>query len=99
MKGSAGQLAEPFVFFLPVALLLPPCLSVSDLGKMPSFKAICSPSPKGPARKSEDEWRGEPSDPSARAYGRRAEALAKEGYGEFCILIIDAPCGSAGSFT
>ena len=35
-----------------------------------------SPSPECPAWKGGDEWRGEPSDPSARAYGRRAEALA-----------------------
>ena len=45
-----------------------------------------SPSPKFPARKSGDEWRGEPS-----------EALAKEGYREFCILIIDAPAGARGA--
>jgi len=38
-----------------------------------------SPSPECPARKSGDEWRGESPDRSARAYGRRAEALAKEG--------------------
>jgi hypothetical protein len=47
------------------------------------------------------EWRGEPSDPSARAYGRRAEALAKEGYGlrRAPHSYEDAPRGSAGGFT
>ncbi len=40
----------PFLFFPLVPPLPPPCLSVSNLGKMPSFKAICSPSPKYPAR-------------------------------------------------
>ncbi len=37
---------------------------------------LYSPSPECPAWKGGNEWRGEPSDPSARAYGRRAEALA-----------------------
>jgi len=38
--------------------------------------------------------------PVARAYWRRAEALAKEGYGEFCIpTYSDIQRGGAGSFT
>ena len=45
------------------------------------------------------EWRAEPSDPSARAYGRRAEALAKEGsgYGEFRIPIRMPRAGARGA--
>jgi hypothetical protein len=42
-----GQRSNPLPFvFMPYFLLgQPPCLSVSNLGKMLSFKAICSPSP------------------------------------------------------
>ena len=43
------------------------------------------------------KWRGETSDRSARAYRRRAEALAKEGYGEFRIPIMIPRAGARGT--
>ena len=76
-----------------------------------AFLHVYSPSPECPARKSGDarpsqpkrlprrcrQWRGKPSDPSARAYGRRAEALAKEGYGAFRIPIRMPRAGAWGA--